>query len=314
MIPLTLAHSPDPDDAFMWWPLTGMISPDGKPLPGDAGKPTLDTGRFSFTALPADIEVLNRRAVEKADLDITALSVRTWADVQDTYIITSCGASFGDGFGPKVVARADNVDINCEGCLRQPDLRIAIPGRRTTAFLMLGMVLGKQALGDRFIELPFDQIIGAVSRGEADAGLVIHEGQLTFADAGLKLILDVGQWWKKKTGLKLPLGINAINRNLDAKHGRGTIADVAALLSRSVAHAMSHWDLSVRYTMPFAQANVARGGGLPPTVERVDRYCRMYVAEETRDMGDAGREAIRRLLSEGAAAGLCPQVSTVETV
>ena len=314
-IALTLAHSPDPDDAFMWWPLTGMISPDGLPLSGDAGKPAIDTGPFSFTALPADIEVLNRRAVAEADLDITALSVRTWADVQDKYIITSCGASFGDGFGPKLVARADNQDIHCEGCLRQRGLRIAIPGRRTTAFLMLGMVLGKEGLEDRMIiELPFDQIIGAVSRSDADAGLVIHEGQLTFADAGLKLILDVGQWWKTKTGLKLPLGINAINRNLDQQHGRGTVTEVATLLSRSVSYAMERWAQSVRYTLPFAEANVKRGGGLPPTIERVDRYCRMYVSEETRDMGDAGREAIRRLLSEGAAAGLCPAVANVETV
>ena len=317
-ISLTLAHSPDPDDAFMWWPLTGMVAPDGTPLPGPEGKPALDTGRFTFKSLPADIEVLNRRAVEKADLDITALSVRTWADVQDRYIITSCGASFGDGFGPKVVARADNSSINCEGCLRRSGLRIAIPGRRTTAFLMLGLVLkppGPKAPDRTFIELPFDQIIGAVARGDADAGLVIHEGQLTFADAGLKLILDVGKWWKDKTGLKLPLGINAINRNLDdGPGGPGTIREVASLLSRSVAHAMAHWDRSVRYTLPFAQENVNRGGGLPPTLERLERYCRMYVSEETRDMGDPGREAIRRLLAEGAAAGLCPAVGELQTV
>jgi 1,4-dihydroxy-6-naphthoate synthase len=318
-ISLTLAHSPDPDDAFMWWPLTGMISPDGKPLPGEAGTPAIDTGHFSFTPLPADIEVLNRRAIAAADLDITALSVRTWADVQDKYIITSCGASFGNGFGPKLVVRADDPRITDAASLASPELRIAIPGRRTTAFLMLGLVLKTQDSGprtqdSRVIELPFDQIISAVSRGQADAGLVIHEGQLTFADAGLRLILDVGQWWKQKTGLKLPLGINAVNRNLDQLHGRGTITEVAALLSRSVACAMDRWDQSVRYTMAFAQDNVKRGGGLPPTLERVDRYCRMYVSEETRDMGNPGREAIRRLLAEGAAAGLCPPVAAVETV
>ena len=107
-VPLTLAHSPDPDDAFMWWPLTGMVSPEGESLPGAEGKPALDTGRFSFRSLPLDIEQLNRRAVEKGDLDITALSVRTWADVQDRYAIAACGASFGDGFGPKLVVRADS--------------------------------------------------------------------------------------------------------------------------------------------------------------------------------------------------------------
>src|SRR5262245_4426961 len=114
---LTLAHSPDPDDAFMWWPLTGMIAPDGAPLPGDARKPAVAPVRFTCRALPADIEVLNRRRADKGDLDITALSVRTWADVQDRYVITSCGASFGDGFGPKLVARADDARITDAGSL-----------------------------------------------------------------------------------------------------------------------------------------------------------------------------------------------------
>lgn len=167
---------------------------------------------------------------------------------------------------------------------------------------------------DSFVELPFDQIIGAVARGEADAGLVIHEGQLTFEGAGLKLILDVGQWWKQRTGLKLPLGINAVRRDLDTIHGSGALARTAALLRESVNYSMARWDESVRYTMPFAMENIKRGGGEPPTVDRVDRYCRMYVSEETRDMGDTGREAIRRLLAEGAAAGLCPKVDRVETI
>jgi 1,4-dihydroxy-6-naphthoate synthase len=316
---LTLAHSPDPDDAFMWWPLTGMVTPTGEPLPGPEGRPALDTGPSTFKSLPLDIEALNRRAIEVGDLDITALSVRAWADAQDRYLITTCGASFGDGFGPKVVVQASNAQVHCQVCLRRvlkAGARIAIPGRRTTAFLLLGLVLADPALMSRdcFVELPFDQIIPSVARGEADAGLVIHEGQLTFADAGLKMILDVGRWWKERTGLKLPLGINAINRNLDQRHGPGTIAQVAALLRRSVAYAMARWDQSVRYTLPFAAANAERAGAEPPTLERIDRYCRMYVSEETRDMTDSGREAIRRLLSEGAAAGLCPGVATVETV
>ncbi len=324
MISLTLAHSPDPDDAFMWWPLTGMVSPTGEPLPGPDGKPAIDTGRFTFRSLPLDIEALNRRAIDdKTGLDITALSVRTWADVQDRYAITACGASFGDGFGPKVVARADDATINCEACLRRvaaAGATIAIPGRRTTAFMMLGLVLHAQhsALSTQhslsFLELPFDQIIPAVASRRADVGLVIHEGQLTFADAGLKLILDVGQWWKKRTNLKLPLGINAVRRDLEQLHGRGTLAELGALLKRSVVYAMERWDQSVRYTLPFAAANAARAGAAPPTLDRIDRYCRMYVSEETRDMGDAGREAVRRLLSEGAAAGLCPAVGEVDLV
>lgn len=326
-IDLTLAHSPDPDDAFMWWPLTGMFDPQRaealqgaaygrEPVPAGAmiGAPTLDTGRFRFRALPADIEVLNRRAMEKHDLEITALSLRCWADVRDRYAITACGASFGDGFGPKLVARRGDERINCHNCLKPPDVTIAVPGRRTTAFLMLGMVMGPHVMAStgKFIEMPFDQITGAVARGEADAGLVIHEDQLSFQDRGLRLVLDVGEWWKKRSGLKLPLGVNAVRRDLDRLHGPGTLSQVAALLARSVEHAMSRWDESVRYTMAFASANAARSGGAAPTLERVDRYCHMYVSEETRDMGNLGREAIRRLLAEGSAAGLCPAVSESE--
>ncbi len=315
MTELTLAHSPDPDDAFMWWPLTGRISPDGRPLPGDAGRPAIDTGPFRFRALPADIEALNRRAAETGDLDITALSVRCYADVKDRYAITRCGASFGDGFGPKVVCRAER-DIKCEGCLGRPGLRIAIPGRRTTAFMLLGMILGEPAAREsaRFVEMPFERIIGAVQRGEVDAGLVIHEGQLTFGDAGLRLVIDVGRWWKEETGLKLPLGINALRRDLDARHGTGALRAVADLLRRSVAYAMERRRDSVEYTMEFARANVARGGGSAPTFERVDAYCRMYVSDESLDMGEAGRAAIERLLAEGAKLGLCPPPGPIELV
>lgn len=315
---LTLAHSPDPDDAFMWWPLTGKINPDGTPLPGDDGRPAIDTGRFRFRAVPADIEVLNRRAATAppAELDdVTALSVRTWADVQDRYIITRCGASFGDGYGPKVVCRR-GAPIRCEGCLRPAHVRIAVPGRRTTAFLLLSMLLGDEAMrsADRFIEMPFERIIPAVAAGEADAGLVIHEGQLTFADAGLVMVLDTGVWWSEETGLKLPLGVNAVRRDLDARFGPGSTAAVGALLSRSVEYAMERRAESTEYTLPFAAANARRSGQPQPTVERVDRYCRMYVTEETRDMGEAGRAAIVRLLGAGHAAGLCPPVVDVPLV
>lgn len=321
MIDLVLAHSPDPDDAFMWWPLTGKFDPSragGGPIRHDSpamlAAPALNTGRFRFLALPADIEVLNRRAAEAGDLDITALSVRAWADVAGRYAITRCGASFGEGFGPKVVARADNAAIRCEGCLRKPGLRLAIPGRRTTAFLVLSLLL--ESAGDaRIVEVPFEQVIPMVARGEADAGLVIHEGQLTFADAGLRLVVDLGEWWREETGGPLPLGVNAIRRDLDDRFGAGALAEVAGLLSRSVAYAMERWDESVRYTLPFAEANAGRaGGGGGVSRDRVDRYCRMYVSALTRDMGEAGRSAIEALLSRGAAAGLCPRPARVEIV
>jgi 1,4-dihydroxy-6-naphthoate synthase len=340
---LTLAHSPDPDDAFMWWPLTGKIEPPAA-LQGDAQTrvlepPILDTGRFRFGALAADIEVLNRRALQRGDLDITALSVRTWADggVRDRYAITACGASFGDGFGPRLVTRATDSNILCERCLSKPvgggGVTVAIPGKGTTAFLMLGLLLkelrdrgidgggwgGGWGVEPRFLEMPFDQIIPAVMSARADVGLVIHEGQLSFGDSGLCMVMDVGAWWKQRTGLKLPLGINAVRRDLDSRYGPGSLAEVSSLLRRSVRAAMERWDESVAYTMAFAQANLRRPGtggmgGGEASLERVERYCRMYVTSETLDMGDEGREAIRRLLAEGAAAGLCPAVGEIDIV
>ncbi|MEK6701847.1 MAG: MqnA/MqnD/SBP family protein [Planctomycetota bacterium] len=311
---LTLAHSPDPDDVFMWWPLTGKISPGAESI---LSSPTLDTAPFAFRPIPEDIEILNRRVVDGAipkgdQYDITALSVRTWGDVSREYIITRCGASFGDGFGPKIVVRG-----RAEGGIERlasSGARIAVPGFGTTAFLMLGMVMGRAAMGDRsrFVAMAFDQIIPAVARGDVEAGLVIHEGQLTFADAGLSLVLDVGAWWKERTGLKLPLGVNAVRRDLDARYGPGTLAKVGHWLSQSVAYACERREESTKYTMPWAAANAAKAGMEPPTLERVDRYCRMYVSDETLDMGEAGREAIRRLFAEGHAAGLCEEPGEID--
>ena len=190
---LSLAHSPDPDDAFMWWPITGKVYP--LPLGGRAGEgladqvdvyepPVIDTGRFRFRALPADIEVLNRRAAERGDLDITALSFRAYCDVKARYAITRTGSSFGDGFGPKVICRRDQtgdaVGVHCENCLRNRDARIAVPGRRTTAFLLLGMLLGPRAaeFETKFIEMPFDQMEPAVVNRTLD-GFVAVEPNVT---------------------------------------------------------------------------------------------------------------------------------------
>lgn len=312
---LTLAHSPDPDDVFMWWPLTGKIAPGAAVA---LTPPTLDTAGFAFCPVPEDIEILNRRVVDREVLDqydITALSVRTWADVSSQYIITRCGASFGDGFGPKIVVRGKSFGgIERLASAGGGGGRIAVPGFGTTAFLMLGMVMGRAAMADRsrFVAMPFDQIIPAVARGDVEAGLVIHEGQLTFADAGLSLVLDVGAWWKERTGLKLPLGVNAVRRDLDERFGAGTLAKVGRWLSDSVAYACERREESTRYTMPWAAANAAKAGMEAPTLERVDRYCRMYVSDETLDMGEAGREAIRRLFAEGHAAGLCDEPGTID--
>jgi 1,4-dihydroxy-6-naphthoate synthase len=316
-ITLTLAHSPDPDDVFMWWPITGKITPQGEPFAGPAGQPVLDTGRFRFKPLPEDIHVLNRRAIEVGDLDVTALSVRAYADVCTRYRITRCGASFGDGFGPKVVCRTEDPRMQVAEHLADPSLKIAIPGRQTTAFLLLSMILGDSARTNpsRFIELPFERIIPAVARGEVDAGLVIHEGQITFTDAGLRLVTDVGAWWKQLTGLATPLGINAVRRDLDARFGAGSLREVGELLAKSVAYSMEHREESTAYALPFALANTTRSGdGASPTLERVDRYCRMYVNDLTRDMGVPGREAIARLLKAGSLQGLLNDPGEIDTL
>jgi 1,4-dihydroxy-6-naphthoate synthase len=357
---LSLAHSPDPDDVFMWWPLTGKIDaqawsrrwatapaaasaePNLAPA-AIASPPILNTGRFAFDSIPADIEALNKRAIAHADLDITALSFRAYADVQHRYILTACGSSFGDGYGPKVVARPnddpaplrihDSIEIHCEGCLRPPDVHIAVPGTKTTAFMLLGLVLGPKAMLQRarFIEMPFEQIIPAVIRGEHQghpihAGLVIHEGQVTFQAAGLRLVVDVGSWWKSKTGLPLPLGANAIRRDLDTRFGPSSLHDVAALLRHSVRESLARRAESLAYTLPFALANVTRSGmqkNTTPTdatphggvtTERVDSYINMYVNRWTQDMGPEGVEALRRLYAEGAAASLCPPVSDLTVI
>jgi 1,4-dihydroxy-6-naphthoate synthase len=314
-IALTLAHSPDPDDAFMWWPLTGMVSPSGEALPGARGEAAIDAGGFAFRAVPVDIETLNRRAAGAGDLDITALSARAYADAAGRYIVTSCGASFGDGYGPKVVVRRDS-KLRCDGCLRGQRPTIAVPGKRTTAYLVLSLVLGADAAREaeaegRVVEMPFDRVIEAVTAGKVEAGLIIHEGQLTYADAGLRMIVDVGEWWKDRTGLPLPLGLNAMRRDLDARFGPGTLRRVAGLLSESVRYAMAHRAESIDYAMTFAMAN-AGGGAI--SRERVEKFVDMYVNRWTVDMGDQGREAIRRLLAEGAAAGLCQDPGPIDVL
>lgn len=316
---LTLAHSPDPDDAFMWWPMTGKIHPDGTSVKGEE-EARIDTGDFLYQAVPADIEVLNRRATAQGDLDITALSFRAYCDVKDRYAITHCGSSFGDGFGPKVVAKMDgNGKVMELDALRDKRMRIAIPGRRTTAFLLLSMMLGRGALAnkERFVELPFDQIIGAVARGEAEAGLVIHEGQLLFTQAGLGLVADTGAWWKAQTGLPVPLGCNVVARDIEKRFGAGSIAQVSRTLRASIDYALAHRAESLAYTMPFALANAAKKGAEEsgkPTLERVDTYVHMYVNKWTVDMGEEGREAVRRLLTSGFELGLCADPGEIDVV
>ncbi|MDX2130600.1 MAG: MqnA/MqnD/SBP family protein [Planctomycetota bacterium] len=321
---LALAHSADPDDVFMWWPLTGIVGVEGgvgvNGGAGDGVGPAIDTGRFVYRSVPGDIAAFNRLASGPAPHDITALSVRAYADVADRYVLTSCGASFGLGYGPKVVARVGGPGAHD---LHRPDVRIAIPGRETSAFLTLALCLGLR--GDagprgaspahpRFVETPFDAIIPAVVEGRVDAGLVIHEGQVLFERAGLRQAIDLGQWWGETRGLPLPLGVNAVKRDLDARFGPGTIAHVAERLRASLAHALAHRDESLRACVPFARVNALRSGIPEPDLATIDRYVAMYVNRYTQDMAGEGRAAIARLLAEGADAGLCPRTNPIDVV
>jgi len=279
---VTIGHSPDPDDAFMWWPLDGGI----------------DTGRFRFKAVPEDIESLNRRAVERGDLDVTAISMHSYALVHERYALTSFGASVGDGFGPKIVAR----EPHKRHWLAEPGRTIAIPGERTTAYLAGRLCIGRPF---EFVAMPFERIIDAVASGETDAGIVIHEGQLTFADAGLALVADLGAWWLERTGLPLPLGANAVRRDLDERFGPGATGEIAGALSRSIAHALANRDQGVEHAQAFAR-------GIPRTT--TDEFISMYVNELTIDLGDRGARAVERLLRDGAEAGLCPDPGPIELV
>lgn len=305
---LTLAHSGDPDDVYMWWPLTGVVGPDGTPAPEELGEPAIDTGRWRFRAVPGDIAEFNRLAAGAAPYDITALSVRAFADVAERYVLTRVGSSFGESYGPKVVVREERRELGRAEDVARKGLKIAVPGLRTSACLTLRLLMGERGEGVELVERAFDAIIPAVVRGEVDAGLVIHEGQVAFAQAGLREVVDLGRWWGETRGLPLPLGVNAVKRDLDQRFGAGSVAEVAGLLERSLACAQANHGRAIDATMPFAVVN-AQTSGLPtPSRALVEKYVGMYVTPRTVDMGEVGQAAIARLLGEGAAAGLCPRV------
>ncbi len=321
LITLSLAHSPDSDDLVMWWPLTGMRGPDGVAVDGPLGRPVIETGRFRFETAARDVEALNRLVVGGKDTpsvggadtspagageddpyDITAISCAAYPFIADRYAITRSGGSFGEGYGPKVVVRED-AGVRTVGALRGK--RVAVPGVRTSAFLTLTLMLG----AFEHVEMLFSEIPGAVARGEVDAGLLIHEAQLTFAEQGLRAVGDVGVWWQGETGMALPLGLNVIRRDLDARYGAGTVAEVSAMLSASIRHSVEHADDSHRFL-------VLNAGERTEWNDRalVDKYLSMYVSGLTMDMGDAGVAAIRELLSRGAAAGVVPACVRVDPV
>lgn len=303
-IELTIGHSPDADDAFMWWPLGGYDKPGYE-------TPSIDTEGFKFTPVALDIEELNSRAAATGDLDITALSMHCLAHVTHRYALTSCGWSMGDGYGPKVVSREPH-DIDW---LREPGRVIAIPGQRTSAYLATRLMLGDPF---QYRVMRFDKIMQAVANGNtaktqggvgdsggADAGVIIHDGQISYRDAGLHLIADLGQWWKEQTDLPLPLGANAVRKDLDARYGGGTAGRVTRVLKRSIEHAMSHRERGLDFAMDYA-----------PDADRktVDRFVAMYVNALTLDGGEQGERAVRRFLDAGANAGFCPSPESLEVI
>ena len=286
-IVLRLGHSPDPDDAFMWWPLFGI---DGEP-------PEVNSDRFRFEQVEIDIEAANQRAEAGVDLlEITALSCGQFPRVADSYSITACGSSMGEGYGPKLVATKPTTIEE----LVATNSKIAIPGRRTTAALTMALRL--QGHDWTPVEVPFEKVPDAVSQGEVDAGIVIHEGQLTYAEDGLHLVEDLGAWWASHAGGPLPLGLNLVRSDLETFHGPGTLSEIAGLLEASVRHALDHRQTSIEYAMRF-------GRGIPEDV--ADRFVELYVNRLTIDAGDAGREAIRRLLTEASEAGLLPAIGEI---
>jgi 1,4-dihydroxy-6-naphthoate synthase len=295
---LTLAHSADADDVFMWWPITGKVSasaPHGVIAPA-----CIDTRGWTFRALPADIQDLNKRAIETGDLDITAVSFSTYPHIRTRYALTSCGSSFGKGYGPKLVAkpsRAFASPADLQG------LRIAVPGLNTSAYLTLSALVGARRFTP--VPTPFDRIIERVMSDEVDAGVVIHEGQLMFARAGLTLVADLGAWWTQQRGMPLPLGANAVRRDLDERFGPGSLRTVVGLLRASIDYAMAHRDEALEYAGTFS-----------PLKERaeLDRYVSMYVNDLTVEAGSAGASAVRALLAEGEANGVLPEVGVFEFV
>lgn len=277
---VTLGHSPDPDDAFMFYALAkGLIS----------------TGSFKFEHTLQDIQTLNERAT-RGELDISAISIHAYAYVSDQYALLPSGASMGDGYGPMLVARHP---VTREEIARK---RIAVPGTMTSAFLALQLWLGKPAGEFEHVVVPFDQIFAAVQQGRADVGLIIHEGQLTYANQGLVLCQDLGAWWSVENGgLPLPLGGNVIHKRF-APAERKQISD---MLTASIRFSLEHRAEAVAYALAYAR-DMGR--------ELADKFVGMYVNHWTLDYGEKGRESIRRFLGRAHRSGLIPREPDLEFV
>jgi 1,4-dihydroxy-6-naphthoate synthase len=273
---ITVGHSPDPDDAFMFYALA---------------HDKIDTGGLKFVHQLQDIETLNRRCL-KGELEVSAVSIHAYAYLLDKYALLPSGCSMGDKYGPMVVARHPMKIEDLAG------KKLAIPGTLTTAFLTLKLLLGDQFTFD---VVPFDEIIGAVEAGKYEAGLIIHEGQLTFQNQGLHLVVDMGVWWQAKTGLPLPLGGNVVRRDL----GPELIARISELLKKSIRYSMDHRQPALDYALKYAR-DMDRA--------TADKFVGMYVNDWTIDYGERGRTAVRRLLEEAHKAEVIPSRAEVEFV
>lgn len=273
---IRVGHSPDSDDAFMFYALT-----QGK----------LDTGGLEFVHQLEDIETLNRRALQ-GELEVSAVSIHAYAHLADRYALLSSGCSMGDRYGPTLITREPATLDDLRG------RTIAIPGTLTTAYLTLQLILGKDVAVK---VMPFDQILPAVAEGRAEAGLIIHEGQLYYGDRGLHKVVDLGQWWHGETGLPLPLGGNVVRRDL----GPDLVDQVARLIKASIQYALDHREEALAYALQYAR-------DLDPAL--ADRFVGMYVNEWTVDYGPKGREAVRTLLGRAFEAGLVPGPVDVQFV
>ncbi len=276
LIDISIAHSPDSDDAFMFYGLaTNKIR-----VPG-----------YRFNHTLCDIETLNRRAREEAFYDVTAISFHAYPYLQSKYALMGCGGSVGEGYGPMVVSAKPLA----------PDeigkIKIAVPGTLTTAYLALKIL--NPAI--ETVTVPFDQIIPEILAGNFDAGLIIHEGQLTYSSSGLHKVLDLGVWWRETTGLVLPLGGNAIRRSL----GADAMRIVTRAVRDSIQHALDNREQALDYAMQFAR-------DLDPRL--ANRFVSMYVNDRTLDYGPDGREAIRKLLDVGHERGIIPIAPQVEFI
>jgi len=278
---IRVGHSPDPDDAFMFHALAND---------------KIATGDLRFVHELQDIETLNRRAM-RGELEVSAVSIHAYSFLLDKYALLPSGCSMGDKYGPMVVARRPmKIDD-------LPSIKIAVPGTLTTAFLTLKLLFESIGKKDalQYDVIPFDEIIPAVAAGKYDAGLIIHEGQLTFQNQGLHLVVDLGVWWQDRTGLPLPLGGNVVRKDL----GAATMQEISRLVMESIRYGLAHRQEALQYALKYAR---------DMDVSLADRFVGMYVNDWTLDYGDRGRAAIRKLLDEGHRAGIIPDPVAVEFV